>query len=189
VTVAAVGVETDGATVYVEEARASESVDVYITGTTTFTAGGVSITNLLGTPTTLTGATRTYHGKSILAPFCRCSFSPLYPCAATIVADASHVVYSGVVTPTGTDVGSGEVLSCAFDGKGGGSCVDKFWLVNQPSTSTFTRSYTGSALPWYTITVTGSLPTVKSDGMSIVERMAGWRIVLLGLVVGVFLGL
>jgi hypothetical protein len=60
-------------------------------------------------------------------------------------------------------------------------------MVNQP---TYTRSYTGSTVAWYTVTVEGSLPTGKSsDGMSIVEQMAGWRIVLLGLVVGVFLGL
>jgi hypothetical protein len=77
---------------------------------------------------------------------------------ATLVADASHFVYSHIppipTNPVAEPVFPAQVLNCTLDGKGGGACVIKWWEDGgRYTTETFTSSYSGSAVPFYTLTV------------------------------------
>jgi hypothetical protein len=204
ITISPIGVGTDGATTYVEEVRISvEAFQVeHITGYTTYSAGGGLVSSaLFETVQTslLTIPTTTYYGESIsniqyyVLQMFASRYSPNFSIfSATIIEDASHALYSLVPTPTGTDGNKAHVHNCVFDGKGGGSCMDEFWLVGGTSSAsgTYTTSFTGSLVPWYTVTSSpkSTSSSSKSDGISMMEQMVGWRMVVLGLAAGIFLG-
>ncbi|KAF5378542.1 hypothetical protein D9615_007070 [Tricholomella constricta] len=142
-TMSAIGVGADGATTYYDEVAASV---FYEAAPHTLSLGEPQGTPLTRTTvsfiTTITTDPVTYR--------------------ATLVADASHFVYHQDPGPTALLDSVGNHLSCAFDGKGGGACVDEYWLRGRPTT--VTRTYTGSLLPYYTLVVEDEQGGTKNNG-------------------------
>ncbi|KAF5371019.1 hypothetical protein D9615_010019 [Tricholomella constricta] len=168
-----IGVGSDGATTYFNEVVASVYLEQQINGgETTFTSDGSTITKEAPIRT-ITSDPVTVHG--------------------TLVADASHFVYHKEPNPTDGDI-SGNKLSCELDGKGGGACVNEYWMEGEP---TATSTFTGTAIPYYTLTVEDTVEDSKGDAQGgnkdnaasprlVLESLVGWGVVTFGIVVGAF---
>ncbi|GLB45709.1 hypothetical protein LshimejAT787_2600420 [Lyophyllum shimeji] len=98
----------------------------------------------------------------------------------TLVADASHLVYHKDPSPTNTLDPGGNKLSCDFDGRGGGACVNEFWFTDQP---TATTTWSGSAVPLFTLVVQGDGGKINGASPSVV---VGWGLVMVGILFGAF---
>ncbi|KAF8073316.1 hypothetical protein FPV67DRAFT_739004 [Lyophyllum atratum] len=163
-----IGVGADGMTTYFNEIIASVYYEQQLNGGgTTFTSGGSTITQ--GAPI------RTYTSEPVTLQ-------------GTLVADASHLLYHHDPNPTATrpeELG-GNKLSCAFDGRGGGACVEEHWQKGEP---TGTTTYTGSAVPYYTLTVadgSGGGGKGNNGALSEMGSAAGAGAVAVGVLFGFF---
>lgn len=92
------------------------------------------------------------------------------------MADATHFVHSQIATPTGFN----EIDVCDLDGKGGGACVVEAWWVGG---ETLTASWTGSAVPYYTLTVSKTSNGARKPAQKI------WVVSCLGFLVSVIMKL
>lgn len=141
-----IGVGADGATTYLNE--------VYVNETS---IGGVMTSTSGGSITTQTGPETTSEFPHTPLP------TGISSLLATLVADASHFVYSYIppepTNPAETIPFPAQVLNCTLDGQGNGSCVIKWWDQGGRFTETFTSSYSGKAVPLYTLTVGEATPT------------------------------
>jgi hypothetical protein len=68
---------------------------------------------------------------------------------ATLVQDATVQLFSESPQPSN---GIGVVRSCALGTNGQGVCVEQIWAEGN---STYTTTYTGSIVPYYTLTAGG----------------------------------
>ncbi|KAG6818867.1 hypothetical protein H0H93_000774 [Arthromyces matolae] len=134
VSVQAVGTGKDGMTTYVEQDIISTYVQLLHMPSSTFTT-----TVALSTPSTE---------------------------LKTFAEDATHYVFHKDPIPTGTahDDKAGVNAECFFDGKGGASCVSEAWQVE--ATATYSNdpvTFTGSALPLYTVVVSDTASPPKPN--------------------------
>ncbi|KAF9458499.1 hypothetical protein BDZ94DRAFT_1270401 [Collybia nuda] len=119
------GMGADGAVTLANDIVFSEVVVGRLNGGTTYTSDGKTVTELPPS-STITEEPKTIH--------------------ATLIAGASNYVWSVDEDPAITYPNI--IVSCALDGKGGGTCVDKVWASGE---QTLTSTYTGVALPARTL--------------------------------------
>ncbi|RDB24348.1 hypothetical protein Hypma_008400 [Hypsizygus marmoreus] len=165
-----IGVGADGATTYSNEIVASVYwVQQLNGGGKTYTSDGSTITEE-APRSTFTSDPITIHG--------------------TVIADASHFVYNKDPDPMNTEDAIGHHLSCDFDGKGGGSCVNEYWFKDEP---TATTTFTGSVVPYHTLVVernqsgSGS-GTTQGNGARPLLVTASWvGVITFGITIGILL--
>jgi len=157
------GVGSDGATTYSEEAIASVYVEQQL-NPGFYTSNGEVLTKT-ASKTTYTSDAVTYH--------------------ATLVADASHFSYHRDSQPTGTFEKEGQNADCKLDGKGGGVCVQEVWFDGD--TLTATTTVTGVAVPYYTLNVADSQIKDSTKGNGAVSGVAVgsmFAVTIFGIVIG-----
>ncbi|KAF9461577.1 hypothetical protein BDZ94DRAFT_1263405 [Collybia nuda] len=107
----------------------------------------------------------------------------------TMLADASHYAYTeSLVATASTDKDVFMAKSCDFDGKGGGSCVERNW--GGDFGGTLTVSWTGSVIPYRTEVFSGNSGARGGyETMPSFYILVGWSVVSMGVIFGFFLGL
>ncbi|KAG6832860.1 hypothetical protein H0H87_012792 [Tephrocybe sp. NHM501043] len=98
---------------------------------------------------------------------------------ATIVADATHLIYEQDPVPTGVELQQGGVKEeCFFEGKTG-HCIEQFWQGTE--TFTETTTFSGNVVPAYTIVVPdAAVTTSKGNGavQGLGHSVVGWGVCL-----------
>ena len=148
ISISALGVNQDGATTYLEEWRVSQYIQWDATTTVTATIP----------VETLEGANVLY-SPQVQPPKLK---------IATVVMDKSSLLATFI--PEATTVAGGSTINitiadnCTFDGEGGEVCVVKQWdAAATSSPQTFTATFSGSAVPVYTLTVNAA-PSIRVPG-------------------------
>ncbi|GLB45273.1 hypothetical protein LshimejAT787_2100330 [Lyophyllum shimeji] len=160
------GVGSDGMTTYLEHIVASVYYEQQLNGGgTTFTSDG----SVVMSP----------------APIQTFTMEPL-TLEGTLVADATHLVFHKDPIPTGTRDTLGNKLSCDFDGRGGGACVNEYWRTGRP---TATTTFTGSAVPIYTLVVgygqsQGGGRVNAASPRVVFEPFVAWGVAMVGTLFG-----
>ncbi|GLB45263.1 hypothetical protein LshimejAT787_2100230 [Lyophyllum shimeji] len=158
------GVGPDGMTTYLDHVVASVFWEQQLNG------GGTTFTASDGSVITSAAPVRTY------------TVDPPVTYEGTLVADATHLMYHHDPSPTDTRDPEGKSLSCSIDGRGGGACVEEYWQTSGP---TETTTYTGSAVPIYTLVTEDGKPQQGGGGNSndAAQRTVGWGVVMVGVLV------
>ncbi|KAG6864318.1 hypothetical protein C0991_010530 [Blastosporella zonata] len=152
-TIYPIGTGSNGETTYADDYVASVFAEAQINGGFATTGGVVTVKD--ATTWTYTTGPLTYH--------------------ATIVADATHVIYHQDPVPSGPiEQAGGMNEECFFEGKSG-RCVEEFWQGTQ--TFTATTSFAGSVIPAFTVVVPDPAST-NSKGNGAVQGLGysvvGW---------------